>query len=175
MTKTANFSHEVEIFNSTGESKCSLSYKSIEDNKPIIKNLEYEKKKISDLVIINLVLEFGVFDYTELDRIHIKNTDIFGGIATDTMFIDCMISDSIFYACTFYGSAFNNFTFYNVLFRRTNLAEIIFNKYTFNNCKFTSDGINHFTDLSGTVFLDCTVNKTIFNDIDINKDTKLPL
>lgn len=175
MTKTANSSHEVELFNLAGEKKCSLLYRSIEDNKPVIKKLAYERQELSDFVINTLMIEFGEFDYAKFNKMHLKDTDLFGVIATDATFTDCEILESIVYACTLYGSTFKSCIFKNVLFRGVNLAASIFDNCSFDNCKFTSDHINHFTDLSGAIFLDCTLKKTIFDDIDLNKETKLPL
>ncbi|MBE0441210.1 pentapeptide repeat-containing protein [Psychrobacter sp. FME13] len=174
MTKTAKFSHEVEIFNHIGEKICCLSYKSTEDDKPVIRKLEYENKKLSDLIINNLVIEFGEFDYTEFIDINITSTDLVGIIATDATLIDCEVLDSIVYACTLYGSIFKKCIFKNVLFRGVNLAASVFNNCTFDNCKFTSDHINHFTDLTETRFINCSIKRTIFDDIDIDENTILP-
>ncbi|WP_435949335.1 hypothetical protein [Psychrobacter sp. DM8] len=74
-----------------------------------------------------------------------------------------------------YGDVFENCTFNSVVFKGVSLGGSVFNNCTFDNFKFTSDHINHFTDLSGAIFSESTLKKTIFDNIDIDKDTRLPL
>ncbi|WP_435949339.1 pentapeptide repeat-containing protein [Psychrobacter sp. DM8] len=175
MTKTANFSHKVEIYNIAGEEKCSLISNTIKENKPVLRSLVYENQFLNDLVIDNLMFEFGEFDYTKFNNIRMTSTDLVGVWVTDAIFSECEISDVLVYDCTMYGDIFKNCTFNNVIFKGVSLGGSVFNNCTFDDCKFTSDHINHFTDLSGAIFSNCTLKKTIFDDIDIDKDTKLPL
>lgn len=175
MIGTVNFSHKVKIYNLDGEVKFSLPFKRIEDDKPVVEKLSYEKNNLSDLLITNLMIEFGEFDYSVFNKIHIKNSDLFGIMASDTEFLSCEVQDSIIYACTLYGAKFRECIFKNVLFRGVNLATTVFDNCIFNNCKFTSDHINHFTDLTDSYFIDCNVENTIFNNIDVNENTLLPL
>lgn len=175
MTSNAKEFFELELLNKVGEKKCALKYKNIQLNKPVVRSLEYEELLIDGLVVADVTLEMSFFDYAKLFDVHLINIDLFAIIASDIEAQNCVIKDSLIYGCTLYGSIYKQCSFENVAFRGANLAESLFDNCTFQNCKFTSDNINHFTDLTDAKFINCSVVGTIFDDIDINENTVLPI